>query len=90
MNADFLAGCEAEIKALAARPDVAPGSYGGPLLITSYTPPESLLPDDEIVPAAEPAVENAEAAIAEPEPPIRPAAFEPTPENYPAAPVGPE
>jgi hypothetical protein len=41
INAAFLAGCEAEMKLLAARPAFPAGSYGGPLLITKVeTVPE--------------------------------------------------
>jgi hypothetical protein len=86
MNADFVAACQAEMKALAARPDFAPGSYGGPLLVTSYTPPvdEALVDVAEPLPAAEPAP-----AIERPEPTVIPAAMEATPDNYPAAPAEP-
>lgn len=78
MNADFLAACEAEMKALEARPKFAAGSYGGPLLVTTYTPPEPAVEttaQSEPIPAAEPAV-----------PASIQAAFEPTPENYPSEP----
>ena len=40
MNAEFLAACEAEMKALAAKPGIAPGSYGGPLLVTRVVEPQ--------------------------------------------------
>ena len=39
MNAEFLAACEAEMKALAAKPGISPGRYGGPLLVTQVVEP---------------------------------------------------
>ncbi len=85
MNADFIAGCQAEMKALAARPDFAPGSFGGPLLVTTYEPAVPEVPVEEETPAMiERRVERALAAE-EPVPTVTPASFEATPENYPAA-----
>lgn len=83
MNADFVAACEAEMKALAARPDFAPGSYGGPLLVTTYEPPAPTVPEEHVSLAA--LESDAEPAPTEPEPTIVPTAFEATPDNYPAA-----
>jgi hypothetical protein len=41
MNPEFFAACEAEMKALAARPGFVPGSYGGPLLVTKIVEPKA-------------------------------------------------
>ena len=83
MNAEFLAACEAEMKALAARPAFAAGSYGGPLLITKIEPPslEPYRPE-------EPEVAELEPPVAPPAPPATriEVAEEATPENYPAMP----
>ncbi|MBS0502926.1 MAG: hypothetical protein JSS55_03805 [Proteobacteria bacterium] len=40
MNAEFLTACQAEMKALAARPGFVPGSYRGRLLVTKVVQPE--------------------------------------------------
>lgn len=86
MNADFIAGCQAEMKALAARPDFAPGSYGGPLLVTTYEPPVAKVPmEQDAVAEVEPEFPAEETA-----PALVPAAYETTPENYPAAEVLPQ
>ncbi|MBA2919880.1 hypothetical protein GON01_09255 [Sphingomonas sp. MAH-20] len=87
MNAEFLAACETEMKKLAARPEFAAGSYGGPLLITKMVPEQ---PDDGW---------DAQDRLERPREELRPASFElppdsapehpaftPTPDNYPAAP----
>ena len=83
MNAEFLAACHAEMKALMARPAFASGSYGGPLLITKIEPPglEPYRPE-------EPAGGDLQPTIDAPEPPALAVdvAAEVTPENYPAAP----
>jgi hypothetical protein len=72
INAAFLAGCEAEMKLLAARPAFPAGSYGGPLLITKVeTVPEPEI--DEYQP--EPELEFAPYEDDYPR----------TPANYPAA-----
>lgn len=87
MNADFLAGCDAEMKALTARPDVLPGSYGGPLLITTYEPPTpEAYEEAPIVEAPPRPSRNPDAYPSEnaPEAAFVPASFEPTPDNYPA------
>jgi hypothetical protein len=80
MNAEFLAACQAEMKALLERPKLNLGSYGGPLLITKVEPvpeiepyrPEPIgydtLPLEEAV---------------DPMPPVEPLE-QPTPINYPA------
>lgn len=44
MNSEFLAACEAEMAALASRPALPSGSYGGPLLITKV---EASVPEPE-------------------------------------------
>ena len=87
MNAEFLAACEAEMKKLAARPEFAAGSYGGPLLITKVVSEQS----DEGW--------EAQDRLESPREELRPASFElppdtapeqpaftPTPGNYPAVP----
>jgi len=74
MNPSFVAACQAEMKALAARPDFVPGSYGGPLLVTKYEP--VTLPDVYREPEPMPLVA--------PEPVVE-VVDEPTPDNYPAA-----
>ena len=59
MNETFLLACQAEMKLLAARPEIRPGFYGGPLLITQVekTPqepdyaPEPLVYEEEAAPA---------------------------------------
>jgi hypothetical protein len=87
LNPEFLAGCEAEIAALSARPEFPPGSYGGPLLITKVEPiaPEEPVEPYEPVADAQPdewrQASYDPAAEEEAEP-----AFERTPDNYPAAP----
>jgi hypothetical protein len=53
MNVEFLAACQAEMKALLARPTIQHGGYGGPLLVTkmerAYREPAlEPLPDDYI------------------------------------------
>jgi hypothetical protein len=90
MNADFVAACEAEMKALKDRPAFAAGSYGGPLLITTYTPPERAV-EAPPAPSIEEIESDAERSVVEHQPAtVVPAAFEPTPENYPAAVPGAE
>lgn len=87
MNADFVAGCEAEIKALKDRPRFGAGSDGGPLLITSYTPPAPRIEDEPALPTVE---EEPPDLAQAPAPAPIPAMFEPTPDNYPAAPPEPQ
>lgn len=91
MNADFVAACEAEMKALRARPAFAAGSFGGPLLVTTYTPPDPVI-EDAPASSLDEIEQDVERSIADPapEPDILPAAFQPTPENYPAAPTEPQ
>ncbi len=85
MNAEFLAACQSEMKALLEKPKLAYGSYGGPLLITKVEPLPRLEPyrpaepDYDLPPLEEPA---------DPLPVIE-AAAEATPENYPAQPLPP-
>ena len=85
LNPVFVAGCDAELKALAARPAFQPGSYGGPLLITRIEPvaPEPHAPGREDEPAR---AEHAEADLEVDE--VLPPLLEPTPANYPAAAPG--
>lgn len=85
MNADFIAGCQAEMKALAARPDFAPGSYGGPLLVTTYEPAVPEVPVEDETPAIIERRVEQELAAEEPVADLVPATYEPTPANYPAA-----
>lgn len=82
MNAEFLAACEAEMKALLDKPKLAYGSYGGPLLVTRIEPvpgPEAYRPA-EAEPDLPPLGETVEA------PAVIEAVMEPTPDNYPAEP----
>jgi hypothetical protein len=80
MNAEFLAACAAEMKALMEKPKFADGSYGGPLLVTKVAPAAAVepyrpeTPDYDVPPAPEPAGEPA----------MIDAPTEPTPANYPA------
>lgn len=80
MNPSFVAACQAEMKALAARPNFLPGSYGGPLLVTTIEPvtlPEAYRayePEPMPLVAPETVVESVEEA---------------TPDNYPSAPQPP-
>ena len=74
INPSFVAACQAEMKALAARPDFVPGSYGGPLLVTKYEP--------VTLPEPYRAYEPEPMPVTAPEPG---AVDEPTPDNYPAA-----
>jgi hypothetical protein len=77
MNASFVAACQAEMKALAARPDFVPGSVGGPLLVTKVEP--VTLPETYRAYGPEPM------PLIAPEP-VQPVMEERTPDNYPAAP----
>lgn len=88
INPEFLAACEAEMKALTTRPAFPAGSYGGPLLTARV---EAAPRDDRAWQAydrletpPEPALRDADYAEDEP-PPFEPA-YEPTPDNYPAEP----
>lgn len=80
MNAEFLAACAAEMKALTERPKFTEGTYGGPLLITKVVPAPAVetyrpkTPDYEL-PAIEEPVDQ---------PAMLDAPAEPTPVNYPA------
>ena len=56
MNAEFLAACQAEMKALAARPAFAPVSHGGPLLLTKV---EQSKPEPEYSDPEQPAYRQA-------------------------------
>lgn len=85
MNADFVAACQAEMKALAERPAMIPGSYGGPLLITKVEPtPEPPVETYRPEPLPEPALVSAAYETGASALPPMP---EPTPDNYPAAPL---
>jgi hypothetical protein len=76
MNASFVAACQAEMKALAARPGFVPGSYGGPLLVTKVEPVTLPEPYRAYEPEAMPLIA--------PEPEL---VEERTPDNYPAVPT---
>lgn len=86
MNPEFLAACQAEMKALAERPDFAAGSYGGPLRVTeiedAVPPPdfEPYIPEEPDLP--DPALQ-ADYDLDPPSPAIAPP-LAPTPPNYPA------
>lgn len=87
INPDFLAACQAEIEKLETRPAYAPGSYGGPLLITKV----ERTTDDHAWDAQE-RLESYRPSRPPPEDIVLPDApddqpFEPTPANYPAAPA---
>lgn len=89
MNPEFLAACQAEMKALAARPALPAGSYGGPLLVTRLEPSR----DDRAWagydrPEAPPPPRLRDADYDLEDEPIFPPepVYEPTPDNYPAAP----
>lgn len=85
MNPQFVAACQAEMKALEARPALMAGSYGGPLLITKVEPaPEPQLEPYRPEPMPELEMEMVPAAYTPEEPEVTP---EPTPDNYPAAPL---
>ncbi|WP_217352681.1 hypothetical protein [Sphingomonas sp. ID1715] len=81
MNAEFLAACEAEMKALQERPKLAYGSSGGPLLITKVVPEQPTEPYRPEQLELEPAMPE---EPTEPVPAIAPVEA-PTPINYPAA-----
>jgi hypothetical protein len=86
MNPEFLAACETEMKKLAARPDFAPGSYGGPLLITKVETDDRAWEAQDRLEIPRPTVDRTDY---EPLPDIAPErpAFERTPDNYPAEPA---
>lgn len=89
MNPEFIAACQAEIKALSDRPSFAEGSYGGPLLVTTIEP-VAPVPDFEPYVPEEPALpaRNWREADYGAQPPARTADAppEPTQANYPAVP----
>ena len=93
VNAEFLAACESEMKALAARPALPLGSYGGPLLVTKVEP---VARDPEIASyrPEQPAFDNVRDEPDTPgyedeeDGPAFGTPLEATPDDYPAAPRG--
>jgi hypothetical protein len=87
MNDAFLAACQEEMRKLAERPAFPAGSYGGPLLITKYEPARDDGGWDAQDRLETPRAVRRQTDYSPPEAPApQEATFEPTPDNYPAAP----